>query len=101
MQQGNELNANVGFGTYSPIFGNLLFGQAGQPMPMPVQPTFGVLPYQSVTEVAQGLSAVSVTETATTISGSTQGNINVSGTMTATDSSGNVRVQMGYSQGAF
>lgn len=98
----NQLNQNIGFGTYSPIFGNLLFQNgAQQPLPQPVQPDFGQIPYMSVTEVSQGLAALAPAETATTTSGSTQGNINVSGTLTATDSSGNTRVQLGYSKGAF
>ncbi len=98
----SQLNANVGFGTYSPIFGNLLFSQSAQPpSPVAVSPTFGTIPYMSVTEAALGLASLAPAETATTTPGTTQGNINVNGTLTATDTSGSVRVQLGYSQGAF
>lgn len=101
MNKDNNLGENIGFGAYSPIFGNMLFGGATQPQPMPVAPYFQQIPYMSVSEASQGLAQLAPQEAATMTPGTTQGNLNVNGSLTATDQTGAVRVQMGFQQGGF
>lgn len=99
--QSQTLAQNTGMEMYTATFGNMNF--AIQPsMTGEVSNTFGVVPYMSIESImysaATGYSQVDPT---TIGSGQSQGQTNIQGQYTITDSNGLPRMVMGYSPGGF
>lgn len=101
--QSQTLAANTTGGMmemYTATFGNVNF--AIQPsMTGEVSNTFGVVPYLSVESVIYAQANNAQVDPGTILSGQSQGQQNIQGTTTVTDSNGLPRMVMGYSQGAF
>ena len=81
---------------FNPVFGNTSFTVTA-PQNGELMKSFPEIPYFSLEAIAyqQQLSANQVR------SGNSTGTQNINGTYNVTDSSGNTRLTMGFSQGAF
>lgn len=99
---GINIQDNTGsYAPYSPVFGNMNMN-ADQPQPMPVMPSFGVIPYLSVDQVQISFAQFAPSQQATMMPGTQQGGTVIRGTTSYQDSNGNTAMVMGYdSAGGF
>lgn len=85
---------------YSSTFGNINFqiapSQTGE-----VSGSFGTIPYVSLESIIYAQQINAQTSPVNVMSGQNQGQQNIQGSYTITDSNGQPRMVMGYSQGGF
>jgi hypothetical protein len=95
--------ANTGsYSPYSPIFGNVEIQALPQQSFGAVQPSFGVVGYMSVEQVAAALSMYAPQQSSTAINSTQNSNTTIQGTTSYQDANGNIAMTMGYSaSGAF
>jgi hypothetical protein len=90
----NVPNQSMMYQTYTPTFGNFSFAiqpsQTGE-----VNDNFGVIPYLSLESMVYMQQMQAQTAPTSILPGQNTGQQNVQGQYTVTDSTGNVRVQMG------
>ena len=98
-----DIMANTGsYSPYSPIFGNVELQALPQQSFGAVQPSFGLVGYMSVEQVAAGLAMYAPQQSSTTINSTQNSNTAIQGTTSYQDSNGNIAMTMGYSaSGAF
>lgn len=85
---------------YTSIFGNMNF-QIAPSMTGEVSNSFGTVPYVSLESVIYAQQIQAQTSPTTVLGGQNQGQQNVQGSYTVTDSNGLTRMVMGYQQNGF
>jgi len=96
----NMPNQSMMYQTYTPTFGNLNF-MIQPSMSGEVSNTFGTIPYVSLESLIYLQQMQAQTAPEKTLPGQNTGQQNVKGQYTVTDSTGNVRMVMGYSPDGF
>lgn len=96
----NMPNASLMYSTFTPTFGNIMF-QIQPSMSGEVSNTFGTIPYLSLESLIYMQQIQAQTAPTAILPGQNTGQQNVQGQYTVTDSLGNQRMTMGFSQGAF
>src|ERR1700677_1047395 len=93
-----DIMANTGsYSPYSPIFGNVEIQALPQQSFGAVQPSFGLVGYMSVEQVAAALAMSAPQQSSTTINSTQNSNTTIQGTTSYQDANGNIAMTMGYS----
>lgn len=105
MNNSNDLAMNMPnmalmYSSFTPTFGNIMF-QIQPSMTGEVNSSFGQIPYLSLESLIYQQQMQAQTQPQNIVSGQNTGQQNIQGQYTVTDSLGNQRMVMGYSQGAF